>query len=96
MVPWKEPFALLELICVGSSSYLPRGLVHIVPDVPKDINEYTDSEGEGELADIYYSTMGLPWTEPWSRVGRPRLASVFSSVKLKKKRNSLLKVIVKI
>lgn len=27
------------------------GLVHVVPDVPKDINEYIDSEGEGELVD---------------------------------------------
>lgn len=51
MVPWKEPFALLEFICFGSSSYLPQGLVHVVPYVPKDINEYIDPEGEGELAD---------------------------------------------
>lgn len=51
MVPWKEPFALLEFICFGSSSYLPQGLVHVVPEVPNDINEYIDPEGEGELAD---------------------------------------------
>lgn len=24
--------------------------MHVVPDVPKDINEYIDSGGEGELA----------------------------------------------
>lgn len=75
---------------LGSSFYLPQDLVaHVVPDVPKEINEYIDSRSEGELAGknfLFY--MEQPQKEPWSRVGRPRLASVFSFVKWRKKRNT--------
>lgn len=51
--------------------------MHVAPDVPKDINEYRDSWDEGELAGrdfLFYME------QPWSTVGRSRLASVFSSM----------------
>lgn len=83
---------------LGSSFYLPQDLVvHVVTDVPKGINEYIDSRSEGELAGrdfLFYTEQ--PYKEPWSRVGRLRLASVFSSVKWRKKRNTFLNIIVKI
>lgn len=43
MVTGKEPSVLLEF-SFGSPSYVPEGLVHEVSDVPKDIDEYIDSQ----------------------------------------------------